>query len=185
MRTGIPEVLTTDTEADAGTSAGVARRLGKLSDTAKICRSFAGSDVTFISLDYISDSRESAVVLDPYKAAYRLLPGSNVKKMNVNDIRPLLLDQINAAAAAPLSPAAAAAQLSPAAAQLVPVADAAAQLSPTAAATAHLSSLGPAAAQVPSTASQVPAASEVPAPHLLAASEVPAKVDEVVAASEE
>ena len=49
--------------------------------------------MAFLKLAFILDSLHSAAVLDPYSDQYRLMPGSNVKKVTVHDIRPLLLHQ--------------------------------------------------------------------------------------------
>ena len=73
--------------ADAGQ-----QRLQRLSIYAKICRDFAGGDMTFLKADYITKSLSSTKILDPY--LYTMPPGTNVKNKLVNDVRPLLLDQI-------------------------------------------------------------------------------------------
>ena len=70
----------------------------KLEPAAKTCREFAGAaGITFISVDYIFDSRDSDSIIDPYLEKYKLLPGSSVRKIYryVNDIRPLMQKQIN------------------------------------------------------------------------------------------
>ena len=74
-----------------------------LTPSAKICREFAGSDFTFITMSFLEDTREEKnklpdnqyKVLDPY--VYKLVPGNNAKKLIVNNIRPLLQAQINSA----------------------------------------------------------------------------------------
>jgi hypothetical protein len=84
----------TTTDNDSDTSRTNTARV-KLTPAAKMCREFAGGDMTFLKLDYIIDSLRSDVMLDPYSQKYILLPGSDVKKVHVNDIKPLLMHQIN------------------------------------------------------------------------------------------
>ena len=84
---------TTDTNANGATAD--QRKTQKLQCYAKICRDFAGGDMTFLKVLYITKSLKSTTVLDPY--LYTMKPGSNVKKRHVNEIRPLLLDQIEGA----------------------------------------------------------------------------------------
>lgn len=68
----------------------------KLEASAKTCREFArAAGITFISVDYIFDSRDSDSIIDPYLEKYKIMPGSSVRKINVNDIRPLMQKQIN------------------------------------------------------------------------------------------
>ncbi len=87
----------TDAESDAsriGTPAPNIRTKPKLSAAAKQCREFAGGNMTFLKHTYITASLKSNVVLDPYSDEYILLPGPNIKKIIVKDIRPLLLQQM-------------------------------------------------------------------------------------------
>jgi hypothetical protein len=77
-----------DNPAGRASAAGKQR---KVSAAALNCRKFAGGDFIFLRLDYITDTRKSNIVLDPEN--YRLMPGEFVRKIIVNDVRPLLLDQ--------------------------------------------------------------------------------------------
>ena len=65
----------------------------KLTVAAKFCREFAGGDLKFVNLSYITNSLTSTKVLDPFSEKYMLLPGPLVKKVHVSDIRPLLIQQ--------------------------------------------------------------------------------------------
>ena len=56
----------------------------KKSQAALICELFAGGDFQFLKA-------QSDCVLDPEN--YILQPGSSFRKINVNDVRPLLMDQ--------------------------------------------------------------------------------------------
>lgn len=85
---------TTDHDSDCSRTSTHVKRV-KLSGLAKQCRVFAGGDMTFIKYDYIIDSLESEVILDPYSDKYRLTPGSNITKIIVNDVKPLLMEQIS------------------------------------------------------------------------------------------
>ena len=81
------------TESDTGSIKGNASEPEKLHPTALLCRELAVGDFTFLKLAYITESRASDVVLDPYLDQYKLVPGSYVKKVTVRDVRPLLLLQ--------------------------------------------------------------------------------------------
>ena len=59
--------------------------------TGLLCRKFAGGDWKFIHFSFVFDSLESDRILDPKK--YEMLPGPNVKKLQVKDVRPLLARQ--------------------------------------------------------------------------------------------
>ena len=82
------------TDHDSDTSRTSTSRV-KLSNAAKFCREFAGGDMTFLKVQYIVDSLVSKAVLDPYSVKYQLQPGSNVQKVTVKDVRPLLIHQTN------------------------------------------------------------------------------------------
>ena len=64
-----------------------------LSSLAIDLRKFAGGDFKFLEVNYILDSLYSDAVLDPLE--YQIKPGSKREKIIVNNIRPLLMDQIN------------------------------------------------------------------------------------------
>ena len=59
--------------------------------TGLLCRKFAGGDWSFIHVSFVLDSLKSDRILDPKK--YEMLPGPNVKKIQVKDVRPLLARQ--------------------------------------------------------------------------------------------
>ena len=59
--------------------------------TGLLCRKFAGGDWKFIHFSFVLDSLESDRILDPKK--YEMLPGPNVKKLQVKEVRPLLARQ--------------------------------------------------------------------------------------------
>ena len=63
----------------------------KKSQAALICELFAGGDFQFLKAQFIFDTIKSDCVLDPEN--YILQPGSSFRKINVNDVRPLLMDQ--------------------------------------------------------------------------------------------
>lgn len=93
-KTSLRPTTADDTASDSsatGSATGAKRK--SLSAVAKLCREFAGGQMTFLRMDYIVDSLTSEVVLDPYSDQYKLIPGSNVKKRVVKDIRPLLMHQ--------------------------------------------------------------------------------------------
>ena len=92
---------TSDAESDTsriGMSAPKARTKpkSKLLPAARQCREFAGGNMTFLKYEYITDCLKSNVFIDPYLDKYVLLPGPNIKKIIVNDARPLLQHQMNA-----------------------------------------------------------------------------------------
>ena len=82
-------------ESDGSVGGKETAKFKKLHPTAKLCRELAGADLTFLRLEYVTNSLKSDVVLDPYSEQFRLVPGShpNVKKVTVKDVRPLLLHQ--------------------------------------------------------------------------------------------
>ena len=59
--------------------------------TGLLCRKFAGGDWKFLHFSFVLDSLKSDRILDPKK--YEMLPGPNVKKLQVKDVRPLLARQ--------------------------------------------------------------------------------------------
>ena len=84
---------TTDTNVNGSTAR--QQKKQKLQVYAKMCRDFAGGDMTFLKVLFITKSLTSTKILDPY--LYTMPPGTNVKKRVVKDVRPLLLDQIEGA----------------------------------------------------------------------------------------
>ena len=65
----------------------------KLSPAALACKRFASGGFMFITVDYVLKMMKSNVILDPEK--YVIRPGLLINSMKINDMRPLLIDQID------------------------------------------------------------------------------------------
>ena len=65
----------------------------KLSPAALACKRFASVGFMFITVEYGLEMMKSNVILDPEK--YIIRPGLLINPMKINDMRPLLMDQID------------------------------------------------------------------------------------------
>ena len=64
----------------------------KLSPAALACKRFASGGFMFITVEYVVEMMKSNVILDPEK--YIIRPGILINSMEINDMRPLLIDHI-------------------------------------------------------------------------------------------
>ena len=65
----------------------------KLSPAALACKRSASGGLMFITNEYVLKMMKSTVILDPEK--YIIRPGLLINPMKINDMRPLLMDQID------------------------------------------------------------------------------------------
>ena len=65
----------------------------KLSPAALVCKRFASGGFMFITVEYVLKMMKSNVILDP--EIYFIRPGHLINPMKINDMRPILMDQID------------------------------------------------------------------------------------------
>ena len=93
MKLNLPPNANQDTTELTTNSNQVNQKGEKLKPAALTCRKFASGGFKFITAHYVLKMKKSSVILDP--KGFIIEPGRLNKRTIVNDMRPLLMSQID------------------------------------------------------------------------------------------